>query len=398
MLKVRTVKNAEDSWHLLRYRRLFEEHGLAVLDDGEGDADLVVTDFNRCIRSSQLDFASDVHSRYSFSKRSWDRVNSLSWQTTPFIICLRLPTAERVGINRLPDLVCESPAFLGTLQNRVLRETADLPTLRGVTHYRQIHRDYLRLRSTGEAAAEPELEREVQEYQCDPLYANPDYLPDGRSRQCIWDLQRSFMSDNCLPLRGAVVDFGRPRSIDVFCSLDFGGGKQPGNTDPMTDRRLYTWHRQLAVRRVGSLARRYRVKCGRKVSTGAAYLRDMLDSRVCVSPWGFGAYCIRDFEAILAGAVLVKPDTSFVLSHPDIFGPGGYYVPCRSDFADIEETVSHILTNYDQFTNMRERARQLILEASSPEAVVSTFCRTVRELHEQRLGRRSSSALDSSRR
>jgi hypothetical protein len=383
MLRVQVVQNAEDSWHLLRHRALFEAHGVRVIDEGEGAPDLILTDFNRCIRSSQLDFAADVHSRYSFSRQSWDRVNRLADRGTPFILCLRLPTAERVGLERLPDRAAASPALLGTIQNRVLRPgAADLPTLRGVTHYHRIHEDYLRLRAAGRVPPDPALEQEVREYQTDPLYARPTYLPESRARQCIWDLQRSFLSDNCQPFRTKDLDLARPRGLDVFCSMDFGGGKQPGNTDPMRDRRLYTWHRQLALHRIRSLASRFRVKCGRKVSTGPAYVQDTLDARICVSPWGFGAYCIRDFEAILAGAVLVKPDTSFVLSHPDIFSEA-CYIPCRSDYADLEDKVARILATYDQLTPLRDHARRLILQASTPHSVVATFCHTIKTLHTQ---------------
>src|SRR5690606_40487329 len=51
----------------------------------------------------------------------------------------------------------------------------------------------------------------------------------------------------------------------------------------------------------------------------------------------YGEVCHRDFEAMAAGAVLVKPDSSHIRTNPEIYIPGQTYVPCKPDWSRSEE-------------------------------------------------------------
>lgn len=86
----------------------------------------------------------------------------------------------------------------------------------------------------------------------------------------------------------------------------------------------------------------------RVVLTGAgvnhsAYMRELDRSKVCFSPFGFGEIAWRDYEAIVSGCVLVKPDCGHLDLEPDILRPGETYVPVRWDFADVAEKVEAVL-------------------------------------------------------
>ena len=81
------------------------------------------------------------------------------------------------------------------------------------------------------------------------------------------------------------------------------------------------------------------------------YYKILTDSKVCLSPWGHDITCWRDYEAALCGAVVVKPDTSFAISWPEI-----PYVECRPDFSDFREILGRILANFDDYEDMRTRA------------------------------------------
>lgn len=81
------------------------------------------------------------------------------------------------------------------------------------------------------------------------------------------------------------------------------------------------------------------------------FLLEMRHSKLCFSPFGYGEVCWRDYEAIMTGAVLVKPDMSHVETDPNIFIPWETYVPLRWDLSDFEETVRRLCA--DQ--NLRER-------------------------------------------
>lgn len=66
---------------------------------------------------------------------------------------------------------------------------------------------------------------------------------------------------------------------------------------------------------------------------------------MCFSPFGYGEVCWRDYEAVMCGALLIKPDMSHVETYPDIFRPHETYVPIRWDFSDLEEKVNYFLDN-----------------------------------------------------
>jgi hypothetical protein len=65
------------------------------------------------------------------------------------------------------------------------------------------------------------------------------------------------------------------------------------------------------------------------------YYRELADSKIVISPFGWGEVCFRDFEAILSGALLLKPDMSHVTTWPGVYIPYETYVPLRWDGSDI---------------------------------------------------------------
>jgi hypothetical protein len=75
------------------------------------------------------------------------------------------------------------------------------------------------------------------------------------------------------------------------------------------------------------------------------FMRELSASKLCFSPFGYGELCWRDLEAIAAGSVLVKPDMSHLETLPDLYEPGVTYLPCRWDFADLEEVVRGALAD-----------------------------------------------------
>jgi len=77
----------------------------------------------------------------------------------------------------------------------------------------------------------------------------------------------------------------------------------------------------------------------------SAYLRELAQSRICFSPFGYGEVCWRDFEAVYSGALLVKPDMSHVETAPDLFIADETYVPLRWDFDDLSQVVTDILAD-----------------------------------------------------
>lgn len=61
-----------------------------------------------------------------------------------------------------------------------------------------------------------------------------------------------------------------------------------------------------------------------------------------LSPFGWGEVCFRDYEAILNGCVLVKPDMSHIETWPNVYLPMETYVPVKWDGKDVLETVESL--------------------------------------------------------
>lgn len=169
-----------------------------------------------------------------------------------------------------------------------------------------------------------------------------------------------------LPYLKLPVNFKRNRSIDV----EFVGVV----SDP--SKGVYYYHRVQALKAMHNL-KKAAVFATSKSIKPPQYYNLMLDSKIVVSPWGYGEICFRDFEAILCGAILVKPDMSKVATWPNIFIPGKTYFPCKTDFSDLEEVVTSILDKWKELKEMRIATREVIVDAWKPESIAKRFADTV---------------------
>ncbi|MBF0624366.1 MAG: glycosyltransferase family 1 protein [Magnetococcales bacterium] len=129
-------------------------------------------------------------------------------------------------------------------------------------------------------------------------------------------------SDDCHPPDA-------PRPLEMSCRI---------NT--RYQRETIAWQRQQMVR----------ILAGRVASrpvSRAAYLRELRQARLVISPFGWGEVALRDFETFLAGAVLLKPDMSHLETWPPLYEDGVTLVAHRWDLDDLEERIADILTRRD---------------------------------------------------
>lgn len=172
----------------------------------------------------------------------------------------------------------------------------------------------------------------------------PDLSPTALSKIHCW---LPICTQNIFrKMKDLSVDFDAPRNIDVNYLVK-----------PWSRSELLGYHREsiadvlkgMNVNKVvgPTISREYWVSL-------------LLDSKICVSPWGWGEMCHRDFDAIYSGCVLLKPDSNHMLSVPDIYKPD-FYVPFKPDCSDLAEKVQMILDDWPKYHEMRVRARETIL-------------------------------------
>lgn len=90
------------------------------------------------------------------------------------------------------------------------------------------------------------------------------------------------------------------------------------------------------------------------------FMAELSHAKLCFSPFGYGELCWRDFEAMLAGSVLVKQDMSHILTAPDVFRDGETYFAVRWDLSDLHDTIRSALAQPERLHAMADNARLAI--------------------------------------
>jgi hypothetical protein len=89
-----------------------------------------------------------------------------------------------------------------------------------------------------------------------------------------------------------------------------------------------------------------------------AYYRELKSVQAVLSPFGWGEVCYRDFEAIIGGSVLVKPDMSHLDTWPDVFVNDETYLPLTWDGSDLIEKTASLLDRPQAMAAMSQAAQE----------------------------------------
>ena len=90
------------------------------------------------------------------------------------------------------------------------------------------------------------------------------------------------------------------------------------------------------------------------------FMSELRNSKLCLSPFGFGELCWRDIEAILSGAVLIKPDMSHLETLPDLYEAEETYLPVRWDYSNFEEVAARALNDKELRKHLARSAWQRV--------------------------------------
>lgn len=144
------------------------------------------------------------------------------------------------------------------------------------------------------------------------------------------------------------------------------------------DRHEISNHRLSALKAVRRIPGQHVMIDGRHIPR-QEYDTKMLGSRIVLSPWGFGETAYRDYEALYAGAVLIKPESSFVNSWPDVFINGVRYIPCKPDWSDLKEKVAYVNDHWKELEEMRFNNRNLLLNHWKEPVIANHYAMIFRE-------------------
>lgn len=95
------------------------------------------------------------------------------------------------------------------------------------------------------------------------------------------------------------------------------------------------------------------------------YNKEVKNVKAILSPFGWGEICFRDFEAVLNGAVLVKPNMDHIETWPDVFVANQTYLPVNWDGSNLITSVEELLTNQTLMNQLRKNAWETLHDSQS---------------------------------
>ena len=101
------------------------------------------------------------------------------------------------------------------------------------------------------------------------------------------------------------------------------------------------------------------------------YFSELRNSQIGIGPFGVGEITLRDFEIIICGAALVKPDMDHLETWPGLFQSGKTYIPHKWDLADLDEKIDFYLSNTEKRIEIAENAQKVYKDAVSPEGLAN---------------------------
>lgn len=152
------------------------------------------------------------------------------------------------------------------------------------------------------------------------------------------------------------------RDIDVMCRAS---STKPGTL-------LYAVRNPASVA-IQALAGQFKVLAPTQQVSQSEYYREMMRSRMCVCPFGYGELCWRDFEAALCGCLVLKPDTGHVETEPNIFLANETYVPLKWDYSDLREKVAYYLARPDELDRIAKAGQRALRQALSEAWFVERY-------------------------
>lgn len=129
-----------------------------------------------------------------------------------------------------------------------------------------------------------------------------------------------------------------------------------------SNREWYQEYRSRALAPLASLENKVTMTGQARVSP-RRYLAELILSKIVISPFGWGELCFRDYEAVAAGSLLIKPSMDHLVTRPDIFKPHKTYAPVRWDFEDLVEVCKHYV----------RRPRQAMAIVRNAQAALSDY-------------------------
>ncbi|MFQ5714602.1 MAG: glycosyltransferase [Candidatus Scalinduaceae bacterium] len=103
------------------------------------------------------------------------------------------------------------------------------------------------------------------------------------------------------------------------------------------------------------------------------YREMMKNTKIAFGPFGWGELNIREYEALIFGALLLRPDFSHMETWPSTFIVGETCVTYRWDFEDLESTIREYLRDEKRRLQIAQNGQEAFRNSISPSGM-EKFC------------------------
>jgi hypothetical protein len=93
------------------------------------------------------------------------------------------------------------------------------------------------------------------------------------------------------------------------------------------------------------------------------YWKELRNSKLSISPFGWGEICYRDFETFISGSVLIKPSMSHMVTFPNIYIPEKTYVPVAWNMRGTEQLLEQLIVNYHEVKQIGRLGQEIYKHA-----------------------------------
>ena len=104
-----------------------------------------------------------------------------------------------------------------------------------------------------------------------------------------------------------------------------------------------------------------------------SFRQTLQSTKIMPSPFGWGELGLRDYEAFMYGAALLKPDMGHMVTWPDVFVAHQTYQPFSWDFSDLEDQILSLLSNTSTRETFAQNGQDTYRDSIS-EKGMNTFC------------------------
>jgi hypothetical protein len=104
------------------------------------------------------------------------------------------------------------------------------------------------------------------------------------------------------------------------------------------------------------------------------YFTEMEDSKICVSPFGFGEITLRDFEIIISGSAIFKANCDHMETWPNLFVKEKTYLDYKWDLSDFDEKLDYYTEHSESTAEIAKNCQDLYKNLLTTEEGHHQFC------------------------